>query len=42
MKVPNISGNFARATGTLHIDLNRQEGKATQVYTMSLDQLEPM
>jgi hypothetical protein len=42
MKVPNVSGGFARATGTLHIDLNRQEGKATQVYTMTLDQLEPM
>jgi hypothetical protein len=42
MKVPNISGAFARVSGTLKIDLNRQEGKATQVYVMSMDKLEPL
>jgi hypothetical protein len=42
MKVPNISGAFARVSGTLKIDLNRQEGKATQVYVMDMDKLEPL
>ena len=42
MKVPNLSYQYARISGTLKIDLNRQEGKATQVYLMKMDQLEPM
>ena len=42
MKVPNLSGNYARVSGKLKIDLNRQEGKATQVYVMQMDRLEPM
>jgi hypothetical protein len=42
MKVPNLTGNFAKVSGTLKIDLNRQEGKATQVYVMNMDKLEPM
>lgn len=42
MKVPNLSYNFARVTGTLHIDLKREEGKSTAVYILKMDDIRPL
>jgi hypothetical protein len=42
MEVPNLSYQFARVTGTLHINLTKEEGKVNQMYVLNVDKVEPM
>ena len=42
MHVPNLTNNYVRVTGTLHIDPKNDGGQISELYTLSLDRIEPM
>jgi hypothetical protein len=42
MTVPNLNGQYASVRGSLRIDLNRQEGRATQLYVLEAEELRPL
>jgi hypothetical protein len=42
MTVPNLNGRYASVRGSLRIDLNRQEGRATQLYVLEAEELRPL
>jgi hypothetical protein len=42
MKIPNLSYAFARVTGTLRVAPKTDAGQVVELYTLSLENIEPM
>jgi hypothetical protein len=42
MQVDNLSGSFAKITGTLHIKAEKDAGNVASLYTLVADKVEPM
>jgi hypothetical protein len=42
MEVPNLTWHYARVLGTLHVDVKKEAGQITSVYTMTVEDIRPL